>query len=234
MKINPRWLSLGLSLAGCAGVGITSWLSVKAHDKAKEKETRKEKIFCYWKAGVGWVVTSACIMGSHGVNRKEIVKLGGALTLAAANKDKIEKVVRNKFGPEKTNEIKEEAAKELICDEKYTHGGIVYEKTKYGTDRFFFFDKNRYFLSNIIDVLKAEQEINEMLHNNYYPEWNDFYRKLGIVPYPDGEELIIPWDDQGDGWNVDKLFDLERVAGLDGAGNPCTILYIRSRLRKEF
>ena len=38
MKIPTRWISLGLSLLGIGGVGLTSYLSVKGYEEAKGKE----------------------------------------------------------------------------------------------------------------------------------------------------------------------------------------------------
>ena len=73
--MNSRWISLGLSLLGVGGVGLTSWLAIKGHDEAKDKTDKKEKLLAYKWAILSYVGTSACILGSHHVSSKEIAAL---------------------------------------------------------------------------------------------------------------------------------------------------------------
>ena len=234
MKINSRWLSLGLSAAGCAGVGITSWLSIRGHEKAKEKKSTKEKLLCYWKAGLSGLLTCGCIMGSHGVNRKEIAKLGGALAIAAANKDKIEKVVRQQFGEKKLQEVKQEVGREMI---KYDPAkvGVCYEYTGYGNKRFLFYEQGRYFCASDKAVFDAERKIERMLQEGIVPTWNDFYELLNIEQTRWGMEYILP-DDSGK-WDLNMPIEFQHGVWQDSGGKDVTLIYLvdgRERVTEDF
>ena len=103
MNINTRWVRLGLSLVGVAGVGVTSVLSVKCHEKAKDKTEKKEKLAAYIPAIASGVLTSACILGSHKLSSKQIAALTASCGYLAANRKKFEEVVQKNFGKEKAN-----------------------------------------------------------------------------------------------------------------------------------
>ena len=106
-KLNKRMITMGLSLLGVAGVGVTSLVSIKCHEKAKTKTTKKEKMIAYAPAiGVG-VAASACILGSHYIDAKEIAALTATCGYLASNKQKIEGFIKEKFGSKKLLEAKE-------------------------------------------------------------------------------------------------------------------------------
>lgn len=191
MKIGTRWISLGLSLLGVGGVAITSWLSVKCHEKAKEKEDKKEKIFAYAPAFISGIGTSACILGSHHVNRKEIAALTASCTYLAANRDKIEQKIKDRFGAETLKDVKtqanaeaaKEGSREITTTKTKTmlpHKSSI-EWTGKGPLKCFEGYSGRYFYSSLEEVVAAEKRLNSRLHDGEYVCLNDFYKELGIA-----------------------------------------------------
>ena len=232
--MNNRWITLGLSLLGVGGVGLTSWLSVKCYEKAKTKKDKKEKLIAYAPAIVSGLGTSACILGSHHISNKEIAALTASCAYLASNREKIESKIKEKFGQEKLQEVKKEVGKELtVTDQSSSRKGICYEKTGKGNVRFLSYDQGRYFLSSLDEVQKADRMINHMCSKGIIPTWNDYYDLLGIQNTRWGEEYIIP-DDKWGSWNIDKPVEFEYIEWNDEEGKECYIIYTVGDLRRDF
>lgn len=232
--MNNRWITLGLSLLGVGGVGLTSWLSIKCHEKAKDKEDTKEKLIAYAPAIVSGLGTSACILGSHHISNKEIAALTASCAYLASNREKIETKIKEKFGDKKLLEVKKEVGKELTISDSGSRKGICYEKTGKGNVRFLSYDQGRYFLSSLDEVQKADRMINHMCSKGIIPTWNDYYDLLGLQNTRWGEEYIIPDDKWGTGWNMDKPVQFDYIEWNDEEGKECYIIYTVSDLRREF
>lgn len=229
MKIRAKWVSLILSLLGVGGVGLTSWLSVKCYEKAKDKEDKKEKIFAYAPAIVSGVATSACILGSHHVSAKEIAALTGTCAYLTANKEKVEKFIKEKYGVEGLKEVKTEVSKSLVAADDTTPG-ICYERTGKGDQRFFFYEQGRYFVSSMKDVFKADKKFNDSIRNGLIPTWNDYYDLLGISNTREGEDYVVPQncfdEDYISRMTTDEPIVFEYVDTIDEYGMPVTIIYV--------
>ena len=229
MKIPIRWISLGLSLLGIGGVGLTSYLAIKGHEEAKDKTDKKEKIFAYKWAILSGVGTSACILGSHHVNTKEIAALTATCTYLATNKDKVEKVIKEKFGANALKEVKQETAKEIAA-ENSTTPGICYERTGKGDQRFFFYEQGRYFVSSWKEVVAADRKFNDLIRKGMIPCWNDYYDLLGISNTRQGEEYVVPEECFDEGciarMTTDEPIVFDYLETVDEYGIPVTIIYV--------
>lgn len=229
MKIKMRWVSLALSLLGVGGVGLTSWLSIKCHEKAKNVEDKKEKVKAYIPAIISGVGTSACILGSHHVSAKEIAALTASCTYLAANKEKVEKVIKEKFGTDALKEVKQETAKSLVAANDTTPG-ICYERTGKGDQRFFFYEQGRYFVSSWKDVIAADRKFNDSIRKGLIPSWNDYYDLLGISNTREGEDYVVPEncfdEDYISRMTTDEPIIFEYVDTIDEYGIPVTIIYV--------
>ena len=187
MTINKRWISLGLSLLGVFGVGGTAYVAVKCSKNAEEKTELKEKELAYVPAIITGVGTSAAILGSHYISRKEIVALTATCTYIAKNRDKIEAKIREKFGNEKLEEIRQEVAKEQIDvagtpwdDIKWREKHVTVEYTGRGKEKFMDWESGRQFYSSYKDVLDGIKRLNYRFHNGEYVCWNDLYEEWGL------------------------------------------------------
>lgn len=234
MKIPTRWISLGLSLLGVGGVGLTSWLAIKGHEDAKDKEDKNEKIFAYKWAILSGVGTSACILGSHHVSQKEIVALTGTCAYLAANRDKIEQKIRSKYGKEKLEEIKHsvsiESAKESrlptntkIKEAIPTKSSI--EWTGGGTLKCFEGYSGRMFYSSLEKVKEAEKKLNNRLHDGEYVCLNDFYTLLGISETHFGNTFGWPANDDYYDISIEEPIAFENTIVEDSlSGEPVLII----------
>lgn len=219
MRISFKMVRRGLTLLGLLGVPVTSWLSVRCHEKAKNAETKKEKLKCYIPAIVSGVATGGCIIGSHRASSKEIAALTATATYAVANRNKLEE----KFGPyiskEDAKEIKTEVAKGSIPTSNETHKKQSVEWTGHGRMRVLEGYSGRLFYSSLESVMDAENRLNQHFRNGEYVCLNDFYRYLGIQETHFGDQWgWVPNDDWYPHWYDDNplCFENNIVEGDDG------------------
>ena len=204
IKLNPRIVSLALSLIGVGGVGVTSWLSIKCHEKAKDKTEKKDKAICYIPAIGSGLVTAGCILGSHHVSSKEIAALTASCGYLAANRDKIKKKLQDVVGPEKANEIQAQAAVETKKELKKEKPDILIEDTGYG--RIHFIDEmfGREFYCSLEHVEWAENMLNHMFMNGERVNYNTFYELLGLKKTRAGWETGWPLSEDIYGYSLDR------------------------------
>ncbi len=226
MTINTRWVRLGLSIIGCAGVGVTSWLSVKCHEKAKDKKEKKEKLIAYAPAIASGVLSSACILGSHHLSSREIATLTASCGYLAANRKKIMSKVRDQLGDEKAKAIRNEAAKEVLKEENGFSDNALYEHTGKGKQKFMFFDQERCFLSSMPAVIDADRKFNHDISMGLVPTWNDYFKYLHIHPSKDGEELVIPANYVPNRSNLESPVKLDYVSSENNFGEEVILIFV--------
>jgi len=226
MNINTKWVRLGMSLVGVAGVGITSVLSVKCHDKAKDKKEKKEKLIAYAPAIASGVLTSACILGSHHLSSKQIAALTASCGYLAANRKKLEEVVKKNFGKEKMKEIQKEAAVETMHEGTFGMHKLHYEYTGHGKQKFYFYDQDRGFYSSMPAVIDADRKFNHDISMGLVPTWNDYFKYLGIKASRDGEELVIPADYVPNHSNLESPVLFDYVTSENDFGEEVIMIFV--------
>lgn len=227
MRINRRIIALGLSLLGVAGVGVTSVLSVRCHEKVKDEPDKKKKIIGYAPAIASGIATGACIMGSHCISAREIAALTASCAYLAGNRDKIVARVREKYGDEAVKEIQKEVIAEPV--ELVEGDEIILTSKKGGTQRFVDFYLGREFYSTLDQVEQAEKDLNWMFHNGEYVSMNDFYRLLGLPYTRAGDEFGWPANEDYYCYTCDEpiIFENVRVED-DRTGEPLYLIDIRT------
>lgn len=173
MVITKKTISLALSLVSILGVGMTSILSIKGHEKASAETDEKAKIKHYIPPIVSGVVTSACILGAYGASASEIATLTAACSCLTANKSKIEQVISDKLGPEELKDIKKQALPVVPVQR-------TVEDTGYGSLLCFEEYSARFFYSSMEAVEDAEKKLSSRYRNGHRISLNDFYDYLGI------------------------------------------------------
>lgn len=230
MRLSMKWIRLGLSLLGVAGVGVTSFASIKCYEKAKTKTTKKEKIICSLPAIGSGLATAGCIMGAYGAGSKEIATLMAGCGYLASKSESIEKIVRKKLGPEELKEVKKQAAIETHRKLDSTNG-VCYERTGKGEQKFLFWEQGRYFLSSMPAVLEADRKINYDMSRGLIPTWNDYYDYLDIHNTHVGQQYIIPIDGHIGEWNTDRPIDFDYMDWTDEiTGEDITLITVNSSL----
>lgn len=221
--IKRRTLSLILSLIGVGGVGATSWLAVRCSKKAETAEGKKGKILAYAPAIGAGVATAGCILGSHHVSTKEIAALTATCGYLTANREKIQKVVKEKFGDEKLQEVNQAVAQEEMKEAKDFKKkkpliGQTIEETGYGDVLFTELYLGRKFRSSVEHVEKAIKELNREFHYGNYVSMNDFYDYLGIETTLAGENFGWPANDDFYDYNLETPIEMELIKGEDDGG----------------
>lgn len=229
MGINTRWLRLGLSLVGVAGVGVTSWLSIKGHDKAKDKTEKKDKLIAYAPAIASGVVTAGCILGSHHLSNKQIAALTASCGYLAANRKKIMEKVKEQLGDEKARELQAEAVKETKLELHRTKKvKPVIEETGYGHVHFIEDTFGREFYCSIEHFERVKKMLNHMFMQGENVNYNTFYELLGLSKTWDGYEYVWPNDADIYGYNIDEPIYFDRYPVTDENGETCWIVSCRT------
>lgn len=184
MKISKQTISLILSLVSIAGVGLTSWLSVKGRDKAVDKEGKKEKLKCYVPAIISGIGTSACIFGAHHISAKEIAKITAACSAITASNNTLQNALKENLGEEKAKKIIKDSVKESITVPKKRS----IESTGNGSLLCYESYSSRLFYSSMQAVQEAEAKLSKRYLNGYAITLNDFYDYLGISRSTYGEQ----------------------------------------------
>lgn len=196
MRIKPKWISLALSMLGVGGVGLTSYLSVKCHDKSKDKTEKKEKILAYAPAIASGVGTAACILGSHGISRKEIAAITAGCAYVTADRDRIVKKIQDTFGHEEARKIVSESVSVGLPDHD-----ISIERTGRGNDLFKDCYSGRFFRSSYANVVKGIRILNETYVNGTSVCFNTLYDLWNILPTDMGDRFGWPFWDEEFVWN---------------------------------
>ena len=176
MKINKSMIRLVLTALGIPSTPITSWLSIKCHDKAKEVEDKKEKAKCYVPAVVSGVATAACVIGSHKVSSKEIAALSATASFAIANRDKLEEKVKEVIPDQKQTKEEITKSKAIVVSDRPS-----IESTGRGMLKCLEGYTGRMFYSSLEAVKSAEEKLSRRFSDGQYICLNDFYQLLGIT-----------------------------------------------------
>lgn len=227
-----KW-ALGLTIAGVAGVGLTSWLSVKCSKKAEQETETKKKVLAYAPAIASGVITCGSIIASHRISAKEIVALTATCGYLAAYRDRIEDKVRDRFGGTALNEIRQETAIELSKEKKFPqieehHKRVSIEDSGHGNVHFVEYYLGREFYSSLEAVEKAEKELNYRFHNGQSVCMNDFYELLGIRKSRAGWEFGWPANDDYMDYNLETPIQFENILGEDEDGSLLYMIDIRT------
>lgn len=226
-NINTKWVRLGLSLVGVAGVGITSVLSVKCHDKAKDKKEKKEKLITYAPAIASGVLTSACILGSHHLSSKQIAALTASCGYLAANRQKILERVRRELGEEKTKELQAEATKEVRVEKaKKEKKKPVIEETGHGHEHFMEDVFFREFYCSVEHFEWVKKMLNHLFMQGVHVNYNTFYELVGLSKTKEGYEFEWPGDLYG--YSIDEPIYWERIPSVDENGERMWIVSCRT------
>jgi len=200
--MNLRLIRLAMGWLGVAGVGITSWLSVKCSKKAEKETDPKKKLLAYAPAIASGVATSFCIMKPLYMANKEIAALAAGCAYMATNK--------NKLALPGTKAAEEEKkANDIVPWE-----GHCVEWTGKGTTLCFDEFAGRMFYSCEKAVNDAVDALNDRYVEGEFLTLNDLYRFLGISRTDFGEEY--GWPNEGLGGKGDVI-DIRCVnTAIDG------------------
>lgn len=160
--------------------------------------------------------TIACIVGANRISSKRAATLVTAYSITerafAEYKDK----VVEQIGVNKEQKVRDSIAQDRILADPVGSREVIIT----GNGKVLCYESYtaRYFESDMETLRKAQNDINEQIHNEMYASLNDFNRLIGL-PYAGlGEDL---------GWSTDKMLELQFSTSLSEDGRPCIVVGYR-------
>ena len=227
MVVDRRMIRLALTIVGVAGIPLTSYLSIKGHEKAKLAETKKEKIKCYIPAIISAIISGGCIIGRDIDANKEIAALATTATYAVANRDKLEKKLGEFMTEDELKKLKKDNAKEALVPTEEGCKKQNVEWTGYGTLKVLEGYTGRLFYSSMEKVCEAERILTKRYQDGEYICMNDFYHLLGVQETHYGHQWgWVPNEDYFPEWKEDNPLGFENTLVTDEEDNPMLLIEI--------
>lgn len=221
-----------LTAIGAAGVLTTAYLTGKASFKAaqvlddyetdairtstlKPLET-KDKVALTWKmyipAASSAVCTIVCVILANRIGTKRAAALAAAYALSERAYEEYRDKVVEKLGAKKEQAARDEIAQERV-NRNPPDSSIVFagEGTVLCMEAF----TGRYFLSDIENLKKAQNDLNFRILHDYYASLTEFYTLIDLPKTSMSDDF---------GWNSDKPLELQFSATLTETGRPCMVI----------
>lgn len=217
-----------LTVAGAIGVAATSVITAKSalkYDKvAKEVENKVEltpadkikiALPIYIPAVLVGVGTISCILGANVLNKRNQASLMSAYTLLDQSYRNYKRKVEEIYGPEATDRISEEIAKEHYRNDNFQ---MNFE------DKQLFYDmySERYFESTIHDVMEAEYHFNRNFALRGFADLNELYKFLGLEEVDYGH--LVGWSMYAEGDYGYRWVDFTHQVVIMDDGLECCIV----------
>lgn len=219
---------------GIAGMITTTVLAVKATPKATklieekreelhlepdEKLAVVETVKTTWKCYVPAVITGAtsiaCIIGASSVNARRNAALATAYNLSATALSEYKEKVVETIGEKKEKIIRDKIAEDHVKQNPVNQSPIIF--TGKGTTRCMDMVTKQRFVSDIEEMRKIVNDLNERMLRDDYVSLSDFYYEVGLDTTSVSDDL---------GWNIGTtgLIKLDFDATIDTDGVPCIVV----------
>lgn len=202
-------LSTILSIAAVAGVVVTTALAIKATPKAQKiaqekeinvKELKKEEYIpaakeilpVYIPCILAGAATIACVVSANRLSMKQQVLLAGAYAALGKSAVKYKDKVKELFGSDADERVREEIAKDEVADKFKAASKAGFTEP----EKLLFYDEytDQYFEKTLVEVLDAEYQLNKKFITNGEVSLHEFYELLGIESKPFAKSI---------GWSTD-------------------------------
>lgn len=202
-----------LMIFGCLAVGgiiatavTTAWGTTKAVRKIDEvkPETKKEAVKLVWKyyipAGLSIGLTIISDVCFYRIGLKEIAALTTSISCLTANRDRIERKLKEVVGEKKYEEIKKEIRDEMSTEDipflvNEAEWRPTIEETGYGKKLCFDYESGRIFRSDPKQVVNSVDSFNREWEHGHSLCYNDLYSRWNIVQTGWGEGHGYPRND---------------------------------------
>lgn len=198
---NSPVLLLGTTIAGVVTTGV---LAAKAGYKARgmvdEAEgrypgategqilTTQDKIkltwLCYAVPGVTGASTIAAAVGIHTIHTKRANTMAALYAVTSTKLDDYTEKAEELLGPKKTQQVRDEVAQKAVDRNPPENNEVVI--TGHGTELCYDEISGRYFMSSVVKLEDANNEVNRRLIDDGECSLNDYYDFVGLPPIPWG------------------------------------------------
>lgn len=181
---------------------------------------------CYIPTIAVLTVSVGCMFGAAHINNQR--QLGWAALYSATKKasDAYERAVIEHVGEKENKVIREKVIHHELEDNPASRAQII----DTGRGSYLCYDSfsGRYFMSDIEDIRRKVNDLNQEMLSCMYIKLNEFYQEIGLPPIEAGNEV---------GWNTDELIEVSFTTMLsdDGHGKrPCLVLEYDAKPRHSF
>jgi len=226
-KYTHRHSPVIMTGIGVLGVIATSYLAAAASFKAARAidakefvegtagdpvQRLKERTSLVWKFYIPPVTTGVATVGAIAYASRLGSKRTAAAISAYAITEKAfgqyrEKVVEE-IGAHKEQVIRDDIVRDIVSAKPSTELIIAGSGEVMCCE----LHTRRYFMCDMEQLRKAQNDINSMINNELYVTLDEFYDKIGLDPTAHSSEL---------GWDSDRLMELEFSTVLSSDGRPC-------------
>lgn len=215
-------------VVGISGMISTAVMAAKATPKAvkimeniKEKDEDPDKITIikgvapvYIPSAILCAVSIAFILAANKIRIDRGAAIATAYKLTRDNFSDYKNKVVEKIGDKKADEIDDDIAKDKIDDNPAEEDNIV--ETGKGTHLCYDGVTGRYFYSDIEEIRKTVNDLNETMIRDNYVSLNDFHEALGLPPTEMGDRL---------GWHIScGLIDVRFSSQIAYNKEPCLVI----------
>lgn len=222
-KHSPDIL-VGIGISGMIGTVI---MAAKATPKAvlimeeleqngnpDKKEIIKNVAPVYIPSAVLCVVSITFILLANKIRIDRGAALATAYTFARDNLSDYRKKVAEKVGEKKAEEIDDDIAKEKLEQNPVNENAII--NTSKGSHLCYDAVTGRYFYSDIEEIRKTVNDLNQTMLNENYVSLNDFHESLGLPPTELGDLL---------GWHINYgLVNVTFSSQIAFNKEPCLVI----------
>lgn len=228
-----------LTAVGVIGTVATGILATKATVKAVdvleqenlrgEDTPKKEIVKATWKLYIPPIsvaaVTCTAIVLSNRISAKRLTALGAAYTLADKAHTEYEAKVKEMFGENKEQKVKDGVAQDLLNANPYSNAYV--HNANGGNVMFYDAWTGRYFTSDKQTVMDAVNHVNHSIVKGDYASLNELYSWLAIPTVPSADAV---------GWNGDTgLIEPMFSTGTTEDGNiPVHVISFRTEPRRRY
>ena len=226
---NSPAIMTGLAVTGAL---TTAFLAGKASFKAAEliheeesyagydlpegRLDTRERFELVWKlyvpaAGTA-VLTVISIIMAHRISSRRAAAMAAAFTISEKAFEEYRAKVLERMG-----EKKEQSVRDEIAQERLDRNPVGQQLIIVGGGEVLCYDifLDRYFMSNMETLRRAQNDINEQIINDHYASLSDFYDLLGL-PHAQISENV--------GWNLDQMLKLKFTTGMSTDNRPCIVI----------
>ena len=222
-----------LTVLGVAGIGVTTYLTVKATWKAARQiqheeivakvetgdqgyELNKRAIVektwkMYIPAATTGVMTVVCIVAANRVQARRLAALAAAYGVLSGDFDEFRDKAAQQLGLKKTDEINHEIAKKKVKENDLPAGYLTPDGKSWFKDA----TTNQIFLSTQEEVKRAMNKVNFEANNHRGTSLNTFYDELSLENTTIGNIL---------GWSAGTQCDLVLTPVLLDNGTAVTLI----------
>lgn len=226
-KYTTRHSPVIMTGIGVAGVLTTAYLAASAGFKAAraidEDEAKmgisddpaqrfKEQARLTWQFYVPPVITGAATIGAFAyasrLGAKRTAAAVSAYTITEQAFSRYKEKVVEELGPHKEQVIRDDIARDLVAQKASSEVVILGRGEVLCCEM----HTRRYFMCDMEQLRKAQNEINAEINTQLYVSLDEFYDLVGLPPTAHSSEL---------GWDSDRLMELEFSTVMSEDGRPC-------------